>query len=46
MKIGVLSDTHDLLRPEAEEARRGNNDRKWAQELPLTFEGEKSRLSW
>lgn len=70
MKIGVISDTHDLLRPEVTEnlkgcelilhagdisspaildnlrniapvrAVRGNNDREWAENLPLTMEFE------
>ncbi|MBR7187299.1 MAG: metallophosphoesterase family protein [Clostridia bacterium] len=68
MKIGVLSDTHGLLRPEVLEALsgcaailhggdinrqdiideleriapvyvvRGNNDREWAQRIPLTLD--------
>ena len=74
MKIGVISDTHDLLRPEVAEnlkgcdlilhagdisspavldslkniapvrAVRGNNDREWAEDLPLTLEFELSGL--
>ncbi|MBR7041726.1 MAG: metallophosphoesterase family protein [Clostridia bacterium] len=70
MKIGVISDTHDLLRPEVAEnlkgcelilhagdisspaildnlrniapvrAVRGNNDREWAEDLPLMLEFE------
>lgn len=68
MKIGILSDTHDLLRPEVAEALagsacilhggdissrrlldqlqqiapvyavRGNNDREWAEGLPLSLD--------
>ena len=70
MKAGILSDTHDLLRPEAEDALRGcdcilhagdvssrnildrlekiapvravrgNNDRDWAEPLPLFLDFE------
>lgn len=70
MKIGILSDTHDLLRPEVTEALqgcdailhggdissqrvldqleriapvkavRGNNDREWAEKLPLFLDFE------
>ena len=70
MKIGVISDTHDLMRPQVLEqlkgcelilhagdisspvildslrniapvrAVRGNNDREWADSLPLTLEFE------
>lgn len=74
MKIGVLSDTHGLLRPEALEALagceailhggdinrqdildelsklapvrvvRGNNDREWAEEIPLLLDFELAGL--
>lgn len=74
MKIGVLSDTHGLLRPEALEALegcaailhggdinrreildrlseiapvravRGNNDREWAEDIPLTLDFELAGL--
>lgn len=74
MKIGILSDTHDLLRPEAAEALagcgcilhagdissrkildrlekiapvravRGNGDKEWAEDLPLTLDFEISGL--
>ena len=70
MKVGILSDTHDLLRPEALEALkgcdcilhggdissrrildrleqiapvrvvRGNNDKEWAENLPLSLDFE------
>ena len=70
MKIGILSDTHDLLRPEVTDALRGcdfilhggdissrrildqleqiapvkavrgNNDREWAEQLPLFLDFE------
>ena len=70
MKIGILSDTHDLLRPEVQEilrgcdcilhggdissqrildqleqiapvkAVRGNNDKEWAEHLPLQLDFE------
>ena len=74
MKIGILSDTHDLLRPEVAEilrgceyilhggdissrkvldgleaiapvkAVRGNNDKDWAESLPLFLETEQGGL--
>ena len=70
MKVGIISDTHDLLRPEATEALRGcdcilhggdisspgilkqlekiapvkavrgNNDKEWAEGLPLYLDFE------
>lgn len=70
MKIGIISDTHDMLRPEVishlqgcdfilhggdissqkildqleqiapVRAVRGNNDREWAEHLPLTLDFE------
>ena len=77
IKVGILSDTHDLLRPEVVQRLRGcscilhggdvssqrildqleqlapvkvvrgNNDREWAERLPLTldFELEGLRIS-
>ena len=74
MKIGILSDTHDLLRPEVTDALqgcdcilhagdvssrrildrlgeiapvkavRGNNDREWAEDLPLFLDFELAGL--
>ncbi len=74
MKIGILSDTHDLLRPEilaelqdcdyilhggdissrkildelekiaSVKVVRGNNDKEWAEDLPLSLEFELNNL--
>ena len=44
--VGVISDTHSLLRPEVKEALRGNVDTgTWANKLPLTATAEFARSS-